>query len=268
MSRQTNQAMLSTGSDEYLQEMFAEFMQIQATNTTPKSKSKRTANPEIFSGNGGNTEITHKKLESFITSLSLKMTLNADWYPTEMSRIAYVFSRMTGTAQSYISAKITAGQYVDWHNIVQDLRNAFSNPDPEFLAQRKLIASCQANHSFAEFFTEFNRHAPRTGFNNKALKCHLQCAISEELAKQLVSINLKDISYQKLVEECQLQDNQLRATSANSHCPCQAPLAQATPPPQPGPSFSCPVTVTKPAFMPRPPSPTMDLSRSKLTPEE
>ena len=161
------------GNDEFLCNMFAEFMQIQATNTPPKSKSECTANPEIFSGDGGNTEVTHEKLESFIMSLSLKMTLNADWYPTAMSWIAYVFSRTTGTAQSYISAKITAGQYVDWHNIVQDLCNAFSNPDPEFLAQRKLIALCQANHSFAKFFTEFNHHAPHTSFNDKALKCHL-----------------------------------------------------------------------------------------------
>ena len=101
------------------------------------------------------------------------MTLNTDQYPTETSWIAYVFSRTTGTAQSYISAKITAGQYIDWHDIIQDLRNTFSNPDPEFLAQRKLITLRQANHSFAEFFTEFNQYAPRTGFNNKALKCHL-----------------------------------------------------------------------------------------------
>ena len=148
-------------------------MQIQATNTTSKFKSEHTANPEIFSGNGRNTEVTHEKLESFITSLSLKMMLNANWYLTATLRIAYIFSYTTGTAQSYISAKITAGQYIDWHNIVQDLRNTFSNPDPEFLAQRKLIALCQANHSFAKFFTEFNHHAPHTDFNDKALKCHL-----------------------------------------------------------------------------------------------
>ena len=106
-------------------------------------------------------------------SLSLKITLNTDQYTTETSQIAYVFSRMTGTAQSYISAKITTGQYIDWHNIVQDLRNTFSDPDPEFLAQRKLITLRQANCSFAKFFTEFNQYAPRTGFNNKTLKCHL-----------------------------------------------------------------------------------------------
>ena len=161
------------GNDEFLCNMFAEFMQIQATNTPPKSKSECTADPEIFSGDGGNTEVMHEKLESFITSLSFKMTLNANWYPTATSWIAYVFSRMTSTAQSYISAKITAGQYINWHNIVQDLRNAFSDPDPEFLAQRKLIALRQANHSFAKFFTEFNHHAPHTSFNDKALKCHL-----------------------------------------------------------------------------------------------
>ena len=118
-------------------------------------------------------EITYEKLESFIMSLSLKMMLNTDWYPTETSQIAYIFSRTTGTAQSYISAKIMAGQYIDWHNIVQDLQNAFSDPDPEFLAQRKLITLCQANCSFAEFFTEFNRYTPHTDFNNKALKCYL-----------------------------------------------------------------------------------------------
>ena len=200
------------GNNKFLHNMFAEFMQIQATNTTPKSKSEHTADPEIFSGDSGNTEIIHEKLESFIMSLSLKMTLNTDRYPTETSQIVYIFSCMTGTAQSYISAKITAGQYIDWHNIIQDLWNTFSNPDPEFLAQRKLIALRQANYFFAEFFTEFNQYALHTGFNNKTLKCHLQYTVSEELTKQLVSINLKDISYQKLVEECQLQDNQLHAT--------------------------------------------------------
>ena len=161
------------GNNKFLHNMFAEFMRIQATNTTPKSKSEHTADPEIFSGDGGNTEIMHEKLKSFIMSLSLKITLNTDWYPTETSWIAYVFSRTTGTAQSYISAKITAGQYIDWHNIIQDLQNTFSDPDPEFLAQRKLVTLRQANCFFAKFFTEFNQYTPHTGFNNKILKCHL-----------------------------------------------------------------------------------------------
>ena len=103
----------TTRSDKFLHNMFAEFMHIQATNFTSKSKFKYTTNPKIFSGNGRNTEVMYKKLESFITSLSLKITLNINYYPTEVSHIAYVFSWTTGIVQSYISAKIMAGQYVD-----------------------------------------------------------------------------------------------------------------------------------------------------------
>ncbi|KAI9754107.1 MAG: hypothetical protein M1815_005815 [Lichina confinis] len=58
---------------------------------------------------------------------------------------------------------------------------------PSLHAQRKLIALRQTNRLFADFFTDFNRYAPRTGFNNKALKCHLRCAVFEKLAKQLAA---------------------------------------------------------------------------------
>ena len=80
----------------------------------------------------------------------------------------------------------------------------------------------QAKRTFAEFYTEFNKYAGCSEFNDKALKCHLQCAISKELSPQLVSTNLKDLSYLQLVQECQTQDNQLRAdvTNARKTMPC------------------------------------------------
>ena len=65
--------------------MFEQFLSYQATNTISKAKSKHTTNPEIFSGNGRNIKLTHKKLEGFITALDLKIALNADHYPTEVS---------------------------------------------------------------------------------------------------------------------------------------------------------------------------------------
>ena len=121
-------------SDQALHQMFEQFLLYQATNTTSKAKFEHTTNPEIFSGNGRNTELTHEKLEGFITALNLKMALNADCYPTEVSPIAYVFSHTSGSAQAYISAKISADQYSNWNQVVQDLYNAFADPDPEFHA--------------------------------------------------------------------------------------------------------------------------------------
>ena len=182
--------------------MFEQFLSYQAANTTSKAKSEHTANPEIFSGNGGNTELTHEKLEGFITALNLKMALNTDHYPTEVSQIAYVFSHTSGITQAYVSAKISADQYSNWNQVVQDLCNTFADPDPEFHAQKKLLNICQTNWPFAAFFTNFNWYTPCSGLNDKGLKLLLCVAISEELAKQLVSFNLKEITYQKLVKEC------------------------------------------------------------------
>ena len=84
---------------------------------------------------------------------------------------------------------------------------------------------------------------------------------------QLVSFNLKKITYQKLVEECQLQDIQLHTASDNAHYPHQASIiAQSTKLCQESPLF-CP-TFSKLAFMPYLPSSLIDVSQSKLMPEE
>ena len=127
------------------------------------------------------------------------MTLNLDRMPTPEARIAYTLLRTSGTAQGYIASKIQAKLYQDWTDVLQDLKNAFSDPDPEIHAQCKLIKLHQANRTFVEFFTEFSKYAGSLNFNDKALKCHLRYALSEELSRQLVSINLKDLSYQQLV---------------------------------------------------------------------
>ena len=114
----------------------------------------------------------------------------------------------------------------------------------------------------------FNKYAPRTSFNDKALKCHLRCALSEELAKQLVTTNLKELTYDALVTECQLQDNQLRAAiSTNTRRHINKPT-----PPRYVNNITTPVKVTTvlvTSVVPRPRSPNaMDLSKSKLTPQE
>ena len=79
------QAVPLSMSNQALHQMFEQFLSYQAANTTSKAKSECTADLEIFSGNGRNTKLTHEKLEGFITALNLKMALNADCYPTELS---------------------------------------------------------------------------------------------------------------------------------------------------------------------------------------
>ena len=169
--------------------------QASAQATRPSiTKSERNSDLEVSFGVEPFMEIIHECLESFGIALDPKITLNLDRTPTPEARIAYTFSRTSGTAQGYIAPKIQAKLYQDCTNVFQDLKNAFSNLDPEFHAQCKLIKLHQANRTFVEFFTEFSKYARHADFNDKALRCHLCCALSEELSKQLVSINLKNLT--------------------------------------------------------------------------
>ena len=250
--------------------MIMEFLRSQTTVKATHAfhaKSERSPDPESFSGERFSIEYIYEHLESFGTALDLKMTLNLDCTPTPEARIAYTFSCTSNIAQGYISPKIQARLYQDWTNVLQDLKNAFSDSDPEFHVQCKLIGLHQANRTFAEFYTKFSKYARRSEFNDKALKCHLQCVISEELSCQLVSTNLKDLSYLQLVQKCQTQENQLCAPVTNARKTMPRPQLP-TKPNQTQEPLPLPVQSTVPSTLPKHTmldANAMDLTCSKLT---
>ena len=198
--------------------MFMQFLQTQASvqaSQPPSIKSKCKLNSKVFTGKEFSIEQIHEQLKTFEIGLSF-MILNLDCMPTPETCIAYVFSCTSGTAQGQIGPKIQAKYYQNKTDVIQDFKNLFSDPDLEFYAQHRLIRLRQANKFFAKFSTDFSKYAACSDFNDKALKCHLRCALSEELSCQLVSINLKDLTYHQLVQECQIQDKQLRAAAVNT----------------------------------------------------
>ena len=118
-------------NNEFFWQMFMQFLQTQASVTAsqaPSIKSKCTQDSEAFTGEESFIEQIHECLETFGISLSLKMTLNLNRMTTSEARIAYTFSRTSGTAQEYIA--------------LQHLKNVFSDSDLEFYTQRKLMKLC------------------------------------------------------------------------------------------------------------------------------
>ena len=86
--------------------------------------------------------------------------------------------------------------------------------------------------------------------------------------RQLVSTNLKDLNYVQLVQECQTQDNQLRAAVTNAHKTMPRPQLPTKPNQTQVPSV---VQSTIPSNLPKPAMPdanAMDPTRSKLTVQE
>ena len=73
------QATSPSTSNQTLHQIFEQFLSLQVMNIiASKVKSEHTANLKIFSDDGRNMEVTHEKLENFIISLQLKITLNTN----------------------------------------------------------------------------------------------------------------------------------------------------------------------------------------------
>ena len=49
----------------------------------------------------------HVKLCPFLTQLWLKLSSNADWFPTEKDKLGYTVSRLEGTAANQILPYVT-----------------------------------------------------------------------------------------------------------------------------------------------------------------
>ena len=153
---------MPAANNNLLQHMFMEFLHTQTTvQATHAShvKSECSTDPEIFFREGFFIEYIYERLEFFGRALDLKMTLNLDRMPTPEARIAYPFSRTSGTAQEYIVPKIQARLYQDWTDVLQDLKNTFSDPDPKIFAQHKLIRLHQVNRMFVKFYSDFCKYA-------------------------------------------------------------------------------------------------------------
>ena len=130
---------ISLTNNDFFRHMFIEFLHIQTIAKAPYIKSQYTLDPKVFSGKRFSTEQVHKRLESSGIALDLKITLKLDCMLMPKTRIAYNFLHTSGTTQGYIAPKIQARLYLDWIATLQDLKNVFSDPDPKFFAQRKLI---------------------------------------------------------------------------------------------------------------------------------
>ena len=152
-------------------QMLMQFLQTQASvpaSQAPNIQSECTLNPENFT----REDFSQNKLLNASKPIELVVTLS-----TSEARTANTFSHTFRTTQTHIAPKIQAKYYQNQTDVLQNLKNAFSDLDPEFYIQCKLIRLRQANKSFVKFYTKFNKYAACLDFNDKALKCYLKCVL-------------------------------------------------------------------------------------------
>ena len=115
-------------------------------------KSTKFPDPPIFTGTGEPT------WESWTTKISDKLEANADHYPTEKLRMAYVSFRLGGDAdeQTYAKRRIGApSSYLSLTDLLKHLNGIYGDQDRKRKCRREYNALKQINKPFSTFYFEF-----------------------------------------------------------------------------------------------------------------
>ncbi|KAG6989268.1 hypothetical protein FocnCong_v021305 [Fusarium oxysporum f. sp. conglutinans] len=225
-------------------------------STASAQLSERIPDPDKF-------KATRADLRRFHDAITEKLTVNRDRYPTAMSRMAYVNSRLNDEAYKLIQPYIRHGtcRLPDYEDILDILRSAYGDPNETRTARRKLDTIKQRDRDFSTFYAEFQSLSLDSGLEGDVLAPFLEKAVSKELSEMLLNNPPADYTYHTLVSHFRELDIRLQEYRERSR-----PYTPRRPNPTPrrGPTYIQPERYEKTAPSPqrnqKSPSPRRDRS--------
>lgn len=73
-----------------------------------------------------------------------------------------------------------------YEDLIRILGGAFGDPNKKVTAQKTLMTLCQRGRPFHEYWAEFQRYTPETGYNTKAQISFLTAELLVELQSQMI----------------------------------------------------------------------------------
>lgn len=211
----------------------------------PMASSHRSAkypDPEPFDGSAA-------KYPAWLVNVRMKLTHNADHFLGEQNRMAYVYSRLSPHAQTYIHPHINASgplNFTDVEEMIKTLSNTFDDPNRVSSAGTRLLNLRQTNKPFADFLAIFRKEAAYAGLTDeKALCTMLLNAVSRELKQYLVTnADADSLTFEQLVNRLQGYDIRHRALPSNQRfsTPFRSYDSNPSTPTRPTTSRSAPAT--------------------------
>ncbi len=171
-------------------------------------KSVKLPDPPIFTGTGDPT------WETWNTKIADKLDANADHYPTEKIRIAYVVSRLGGDADQQTYAKRRVGApspYQSLSELLKHLEGIYGDQDLIRKCRREYVALKQLNKPFSSFYSEFTRISSFLNYDDTTLMDDIQDKINNRLQDALSVCPIEFSSLDKLKTFLQGVDNKQRA---------------------------------------------------------
>ncbi|KAI0998264.1 hypothetical protein K3495_g9929 [Podosphaera aphanis] len=144
-------------------------------------RSAEHPDPELFSADDPKQR---KDLPLFIRKINMKLNTNADWYPSEQSKMVYVISRLRGKAYSTIAYGIKRDgtvQFPSTDAILTLLEQYFSDVDEINTGRREILSIKQAHKDTATHIIDWFEIAQRTDLSDNALINHLYDSLHPEI---------------------------------------------------------------------------------------
>jgi len=162
----------------------------------------------IFIGTGDPT------WETWNIKIADKLDVNANHYPTEKIRIAYVVSRLGGDAdqQTYAKRRVDApSSYQSLSELLKHLKGIYEDQDLIRKCRREYVALKQLNKSFSSFYSEFTRIFSFLNYDDVTLMDDIQNKINNRLQDALSVCLIEFSSLDKLKTFLQGVNNKQRA---------------------------------------------------------
>jgi len=148
------------------------------------------------------------------TKIADKLDANADHYPTEKIRIAYVVSRLEGDAdqQTYAKRRVDAPSlYQSLSELLKHLKGIYEDQDLIRKCRREYVALKQLNKPFSFFYSEFTRIFSFLNYDDTILMNDIQDKINNRLQDALSVCPIEFSSLDKLKTFLQDVNNKQRA---------------------------------------------------------
>ena len=163
------------------------------TGTIGKPSEPKVASPEHFTGQ-------RNKLKTFLTQVTMVITLQPSRFTTETSKVFYTGSYLRDTAllwfQPYVTANPQPAFMSNFNLFQQELQAIFGDPDEIGTAERQLYA-LQQRGSVTSYLTEFQRLTSIIKWNDEAKSAQfyrgLKDIIKDELARSGKPRDLKEL---------------------------------------------------------------------------
>lgn len=216
----------------------------QANNGCVNRRSAQHPDPDTFSGDSVKQGENVRLLRHFLSDMMIKLTVNADWYPSEYSRMAYFISRLRGTAKGQVKGGTHIDgsiKFDDVNAIVTILQAAFGDINEKATSQKELFSILQGNQPLATFLPIWQETSSTSDFCDEALIAFLKRALHPALIDRLSYVTDPQKTIHGFIAQVRRIDNIVRGLNPTYH-KAKTTTAVATIPIEPRQAGKSPVS--------------------------